>query len=148
MQTIDTIMSNIVNLRVHIAPVGFEIDRIAIPATQMKADRVWLLMHADPAKDKALGYMEKIRALLKKEKIDVNLAYTDRFDLFKILRAVREIVEKEKEENFQQARFASLDKNIIQPLLNEWKFVEVERVGRTRWIKMTQEGVGAVEFLS
>ena len=254
MQTIDTIMSNIVNLRVHIAPVGFEIDRIAIPATQMKADRVWLLMHADPAKDRALGYMEKIRALLKKEKIDVNLAYTDRFDLFKILRAVREIVEKEKdndifincssgskiqaiacmmacmmfqgktkltpyyaepqsyasvkgkqlssglkkvvklpayeihtpkqslvqalkiihehggkitkkemakladekrlivvnakEENLQQARFASLDKNIIQPLLNEWKFVEVERVGRTRWIKMTQEGLGAVEFLS
>ncbi|OLD31762.1 MAG: hypothetical protein AUI61_04255 [Thaumarchaeota archaeon 13_1_40CM_2_39_13_2] len=60
----------------------------------------------------------------------------------------RLIVVNAKEENFQQARFASLDKNIIQPLLNEWKFVEVERVGRTRWIKMTQEGVGAVEFLS
>ena len=32
MDTIDTIMKNIVNLRIHIAPVGFEIDRIIIPA--------------------------------------------------------------------------------------------------------------------
>ena len=247
-------MSHIVNLRIHIAPVGFEIDRIALPARQMRADRVWLLMHGDKTKDRAIGYMEKIRAQLKKEKIDVHIAYTNRFDLFKILKAVREIVEKEKdndifincssgskiqaiacmmacmmfqgktkltpyyaepvsyasvkgeqlssglktvvklpayeihtpklilvqalsiinehggkitkkdmasladekklivvnakEENFQQARFASLDKNIIQPLLHEWKFIEVERIGRTRWIRMTPEGRGAVEFLS
>ncbi|MGI0068725.1 MAG: DUF6293 family protein, partial [Nitrosopumilaceae archaeon] len=246
MQTIHTVMSNIANLRVHIAPVGFEIDRIAIAAKQMKADRVWLLMHGDPTKDRAQGYMEKIRSQLKKEKIEVHIGYTDRFNLFKILRSVREITEKEKdndifincssgskiqaiacmmacmmfqgktrltpyyaepesyasvkgeqlstglktvvklpafeihtpkpalvqalkiikehggkitkkemakladekkliiinakEENFQQARFASLDKNIIQPLQNEWKFVEVERIGRTRWIKMTPEG--------
>ncbi len=252
MQTIHT-MTNIANLRVHIAPVGFEIDRIAIAAKQMKADRVWLLMHGDPAKDRAQGYMEKIRYQLKKEKIEVHIGYTDRFNLFKILKSVREITEKEKEndifincssgskiqaiacmmacmmfqgrtrltpyyaepesyasvkgeqlstglktvvklpafeihtpkpalvqalklikehggkitkkemakladekkliiinakeENFQQARFASLDKNIIQPLQNEWKFVEVERIGRTRWIKMTSEGDGAVEFL-
>jgi hypothetical protein len=57
------------------------------------------------------------------------------------------IVVNAKEENFQQARFASLDKNIIQPLQNEWKFIEIERIGRTRWIKTTPEGQGAVEFL-
>ncbi len=254
MQTIHTIMSTIANLRIHIAPVGFEIDRIAIAAKQMRADRVWLLMHEDPAKDRAQGYMEKIRSQLKKEKIEAQIEYTDRFNLFTILKSVREIVEKEegndifvncssgskiqaiacmmacmmfqgktrltpyyaepesyasvkgeqlstglknvvklpayeihtpkpvlvqalkiikehggkitkkemakladekklivvnaKEENFQQARFASLDKNIIQPLLNEWRFIEVERIGRTRWIKMTPEGNGAVEFLS
>lgn len=244
----------IVNLRVHIAPVGFEIDRIAIPARQMKADKVWLLMHGDPAKDRARGYMEKIKAQLKKEKIEVYTEYSDRFDIFKILKSVRGIVEKEqsndifvncssgskiqaiacmmacmmfrgrnkltpyyaeperyssvkgeqlssgiktvvklpayeihtprpalvqalkiikeqggritkkemarlaeekklivvnaREENFQQARFASLDKNIIQPLLMEWKFIDVERIGRTRWIKITTEGSSAVEFLS
>ncbi len=254
MHTIHTIMSKIVNLRVHVAPVGFEIDRIAIPAKQMKADRVWLVMHEDVSKDRAQGYMEKIKAQLKKEKIEVKIAYSDRSDLFKLLRTLREIVQDEngndifvncssgskiqaiacmmacmmfqgktkltpyyaepesyssvrgeqlssglksvvklpayeihtpkpilvqalkiikdgngkmtkkemaklafekklisvhaKEENFQQARFASLDKNIIQPLLNEWKFIEVERIGRTRWIKITQEGLGAVEFLS
>ena len=253
MITIHTNMNKIVNLRVHVAPVGFEIDRIAIPAKQMKADRVWLLMHEGPSKDQAQGYMEKIRTQLKKEKIEVQIAHSNRFDLFNILKALREIVQKEdgndifvncssgskiqaiacmmacmmfqgktkltpyyaepesyssvkgeqlssglksvvklpayeihtpkpvlvqalkiirenggkitkkemariasekklimvnaREENFQQARFASLDKNIIQPLVNEWKFVEVERVGRTRWIKTTPEGLGAVEFL-
>ena len=254
MQTIHTVMSKIVNLRVHVAPVGFEIDRIAIPAKQMKADRVWLVMHDEVSKDRAHGYMEKIRTQLKKEKIEVKITYSNRSDLFKLLRTLREIVENEqgndifvncssgskiqaiacmmacmmfhektkltpyyaepesyssvrgeqlssglksivkmpayeihtpkpilisalkiikeaggkitkkemaktaydkkllvihaKEENFQQARFASLDKNIIQPLVNEWKFIEVERIGRTRWIKITQEGLGAVEFLS
>ncbi|MDE1769224.1 MAG: hypothetical protein KGI28_01545 [Thaumarchaeota archaeon] len=252
MVTIHTNMS-IVNLRVHVAPVGFEIDRIAIPAKQMKADRVWLLMHEEPSKDRAQGFMEKIKAQLKKEKIEVQVSHSNRFDLFKLLRALKNIVQKEegndifvncssgskiqaiacmmacmmfqgktkltpyyaepesyssvkgeqlssglksivklpayeihtpkpvlvqalkiiqenggkitkkemakichekkiivvnaKEENFQQARFASLDKNIIQPLQNEWKFIEIERIGRTRWIKTTPEGLGAVEFL-
>lgn len=254
MQTIHTMMTSLTNLRIHIAPVGFEIDRIVIPAKKMKADKVCLLMHGDPAKDKAKGYMEKIRAELKKDKIEVEVVYSDRFDLFKILKSVKEIVQKEKEngifvnlssgskiqaiacmmacmmfqgknkltpyyaepesyatvkgaqlssglktivqlpayeihtpkpvlvqalkiikeqggkitkkemarlahenklivvnareENFQQARFASLDKNIIQPLLREWKFVEIEQIGRNRWIKITPEGLGAEEFLS
>ena len=52
-----------------------------------------------------------------------------------------------REENFEQARFASLDKNIIQPLVDQWKFVEVEKVGRNRWIKITEAGSQAAEFL-
>ena len=84
MITKHTNMSNIVNLRVHVAPVGFEIDRIAIPAKQMKADRVWLLMHAEPSKDKAQAFMEKIKTQLKKEKIEVQIAHSNRFDLFKL----------------------------------------------------------------
>ncbi len=68
MITKHTNMSNIVNLRIHIAPVGFEIDRIAIPAKQMKADRVWLIMHEEPSKDRAQGFMEKIKTQLKKRK--------------------------------------------------------------------------------
>ena len=44
-------------------------------------------------------------------------------------------------------RFTSLDKNIIQPLAEEWNFVEVEKVGRNRWIKITEEGQNAAEFL-
>jgi len=65
-----------------------------------------------------------------------------------------ELAEKEnlitvnaREENYTQARFASLDKNIIQPLQEEWKFIKVEKIGRNRWIKVTQEGINAAEFL-
>ncbi|MFB1006039.1 MAG: hypothetical protein QMC57_00100, partial [Nitrosopumilus sp.] len=52
-----------------------------------------------------------------------------------------------EDENHSQARFASLDQNIIAPLEKEWKFIEVEKIGRNRWIKITQEGKDAAEFL-
>ncbi|MEM3065309.1 MAG: hypothetical protein QW177_08045 [Candidatus Nitrosotenuis sp.] len=36
-----------------------------------------------------------------------------------------------EEDNYSQARFASLDKNIIQPLLKKWKFIKVEKIGKS-----------------
>jgi hypothetical protein len=52
-----------------------------------------------------------------------------------------------QEENHSMARFASLDKNIIQPLEEQWKFIHIEKIGRNRWITLTQEGKNAIEFL-
>ena len=52
-----------------------------------------------------------------------------------------------EESNYSQARFASLDKNIIASLEKDWKFIEIEKIGRNRWIKITQEGRNAAEFL-
>ena len=52
-----------------------------------------------------------------------------------------------REQNFTQARFASLDKNIVQPLVETWGFVKVEKIGRNRWLKMTEDGDHAAEFL-
>lgn len=43
--------------------------------------------------------------------------------------------------------FCKLDKNIIQPLEEEWKFVEVEKIGRSRYVKITEAGSNAAEFL-
>jgi len=51
-------------------------------------------------------------------------------------------------ENRDQASFASLDSKIIRPLEEQWKFVEVEKIGRNRWIKITKDGLNAAEFLS
>ena len=253
MSTIATIMANIANLRVHIAPVGFEVERVVIPAKNMKADKVWLLVHDNPSEDKGLPYIEQIKNELKKQKIKVEISSVNRLDLFQIIRAVKEIVEKEKDndvyinvasgskihaiacmmasmifnesqnikpfyaeaeryaafegkqqsfgvkkmmplptyeihkpkselvgalkiikeqggkirkkemaelaeqnglivvkakrENFEQSRYASLDKNIIQPLLDDWKFVQVEKIGRNRWIKITEAGSNAAKFL-
>lgn len=246
-------MSNLSTLRVHIAPVGFEIDRVVMPARQMKADKVWLLVHEKPNEDKALSYIEKIQKQLQKEHVIVEKERHDRLDLFKIIRSVKNIIEAEegntvyvnlasgskiqaiacmmacmmfseenniipfyaeaerypgfegkqlsygiknlmqipayqihtprpelisalriireqggrltkkqmaeiaeesglisvnaREENLTQARFASLDKNIIQPLENQWKFIKTEKVGRNRWISITQDGANASEFL-
>jgi len=252
MHTIDTIMSTAQNLRVHIAPVGFEIDRIVQAAKKRKADKVWLLVHENKSEDKARSFVEKIQKQLKKANIEVAIEYHNRLDLFKIIKSIKEIIEKEKgnnvyvnlasgskiqaigsmmacmmfnseknvypfyveakeylgfkepistgikdikdippyeiqipekkhiqalqlikekggrltkkemakladengiisinaeENNYSQARFASLDKNIIQPLVEKWKFIKVEKVGRTRWIEITEEGKNAAEFL-
>ena len=85
-------MSSLVNPRVHIAPVGFEIDRIVIPAKEMKADIVYLIMHSNVSIDKSTKYAEKIRDLLKKSKIKTDVVYADRNNLLDIVKAVKEII--------------------------------------------------------
>jgi len=253
MHTIDTIMTGNVKLRVHIAPVGFEIDRVVQPALEMRADKVYLLRHNNHSVDKSGPYLEKIEKKLKHKNIPVKVIEADRFRLFSIIKVIKETIQSEqendiyvniasgskihavgcmmacmifddrtninpyyamaeeypvfkgkeqqtygvkeiyslptyqlrtpnykllgaleiihekkkitkkeraalaeenelinvgaKEENFDQARFASLDKNIIQPLENEWGFVETEKIGRNRWLKLSKEGEFAAEFL-
>ena len=73
---------SITKLRVHIAPVGFEIDRVVLSAKMAKADKVWLLVHDNPSEDKATPFIDKITKLLKKEKIKVEIARANRTDLF------------------------------------------------------------------
>ena len=243
-------------LRVHIAPVGFEIDRITIAAKEMRADKVWLIGHSNFSEDDARPFQDEIKKILKKNNIEVKLTYANRFKLFDIVKTVKEIIFEEKEnkneiylnvasgskihsvglmmacmifdersdihpfyaqakqylhtniskpltkgikeihhlptyrimtpklehllalkiikendgkikkkdmaekaenanlitinakpDNFSQARFASLDKNIISPLEKNWKYIETKKVGRTRWIQLTDEGKFACEFL-
>ena len=241
------------NLRIHVAPVGFETDRIVLSAKKRRADRVYLMVHQNPSQDKAGHFIRKAQDTLKKENIEVVIEPHDRLDLFEIIKSIKQIIVKEEgnniyvnlasgskiqaiagmmacmmfnekknvfpfyveakeytgfkkqeistgikelidlpsyeiqkpeqkhidalklisendgrltkkmmaeladngglisvnaeKENYSQARFASLDKNIIQPLLVHWKFIEEEKIGRTRWIKMTQEGQNAAKFL-
>jgi hypothetical protein len=96
MHTVDTIMAKIAKLRVHIAPVGYEIDRVVLPAKQERADRVWLLVHENKSDDKATPFVAKIIKQLEKLRIEVIEESHDRQDLFKIIRAIKNILEKEK----------------------------------------------------
>jgi len=254
MHTVDTIMAKIAKLRIQIAPVGYEIDRIVLPAKQEKADRVWLLLHDNKSEDKATPFIIKIKKQLEKINVDIKEEYHNRRDLFQIIRSVKNIIEQEEgneiyvnlasgskiqaigtmmacmmfnedsnihpfyveakyypgfdvkkpvstgikdiqdipqysiktpdekliqalkilkenngeitkkkmaeiaeesglisinpksEENRSMVRFTSLEKNIVQPL-EEWNFVNVIKKGRNRWIKITQEGANASEFL-
>ncbi|MGY5151886.1 MAG: HFX_2341 family transcriptional regulator domain-containing protein [Candidatus Nitrosopumilus sp. bin_6a] len=247
-------MTNLATFRVHIAPLGFEVDRITIPLKQTKADKLWLLAHDNRSDDLSAPYLEKIKKECKKLGVEVKIAYSDRLSIFKAIKSIKDIIEEEKnnyiyvnvasgskiqaiacmmacmvlkncdnlkpfyaqpekyaafegkqqsfgikdtialptyeiqtpkpkllaalkivfeqkgqkmtkkdmakiaeeqgiitinseEKNHSQARFASLDKNIIAPLEKEWKFIEIEKIGRNRWIKITEEGQNAAEFL-
>ncbi|MCZ6581802.1 MAG: DUF6293 family protein, partial [Thaumarchaeota archaeon] len=81
------------------APVGFEIDRIVLPAKKRKADKVYLMIHENPSVDKAGPFVEKIKKQLKKANIEVVTASHDRLDLYKIIKSIKEIIEKEKGNN-------------------------------------------------
>jgi Family of unknown function (DUF6293) len=84
-------------LRVHIAPVGFEVDRIVLPAVRKKADRVWLITeNPSHQEDKGSPYAKSITRKLKESNIDCQQASADRIDLFDMLRALRTIIMCEK----------------------------------------------------
>ena len=244
-------MPNLTNLRIHIAPVGYEIDRIVLPAKKMRADKVFLLVHENPSEDKATKFYDSIDKKLQKLNIETEKVHHNRLDLFQIIKSVKQLIELQKDnsiyvnlasgskiqsvacmmacqmfndnsnvspyyveareytgflgeaiskgikeiqvvpsyeikkpepkliqalkiikendgklskkemariclksklitihaENESQATFASLDQNIISPLEKKWGFIEVEKIGRTRWIKITDEGSNASEFL-
>lgn len=95
----DTIIPELESLRVHIAPVGFEIDRVVIPAKRLKADKVWLLIHDNPAEDKAAPFVKKIKSELKKSKIKSATISSDRMNLFAIIKSIRGIIEEERGNN-------------------------------------------------
>ena len=95
MHTVDTIMSEMMKLRVHIAPVGFEIDRVVIPAIKMKADKVYLLRHNDYSEDKSGPYLDKIVKKLEKVNIKTKTIGVNRYRLFGIIKVVKEIIQNE-----------------------------------------------------
>ena len=96
MHTIDTIMSKIATFRVHIAPLGFEIDRIVLPLKETKADKLWLLVHEKTAEDKSGPYLEKIKKDCKKIGVELKISYADRLNMFKIIKSVKEIIAEEE----------------------------------------------------
>ena len=53
MHTIHTKMTNLATFRVHIAPLGFEIDRIVIPLKQTKADKLWIISNDSRPNDQS-----------------------------------------------------------------------------------------------
>ena len=59
----------------------------------------------------------------------------------------KKIIEIGSKDNYEQARFTSLDKNIIKPLKDNWKFVKEDKIGRTRWVEITPEGKNILDIL-
>jgi hypothetical protein len=86
--------------RIHIAPVGFEKDRVVLPLQQMSADRIYLIIEKNQNEDKGLIYLENVQKYIKKLKLkcEVNLVHSNVIerDLFSALYVYRGIIEKEQ----------------------------------------------------
>jgi len=90
MDSLDTIMK--IKQRIHIAPVGFEIDRIVLPAVDYKADKVYLLVHDKKNEDKAGSYIDSVIKELKKHKIESEKVLVDWRDVESITKTTRQLL--------------------------------------------------------
>ena len=78
--------------RIHIAPVGFEVDRIVLPAIEMKADKVYLLIHDNKSEDKASLWIKDVKKELKNNKIETEIVYANWRDIDSITKSVRNLL--------------------------------------------------------
>jgi CRISPR locus-related DNA-binding protein len=85
-----------VKLRVHIAPIGFEVERITSPLKTMKADRVYLISQFRD--EKATKFIAEIKNKIGVEcpGLEVLEDKTDLWDLFSCMKKFREIMNEEK----------------------------------------------------
>ncbi len=82
------------NLRVHIAPVGFHVNRVTEPIIRERADKVYLVTHH--SHDRAAKYLEKIIKILRREKlVSIEKVTTDIWDLFECLNSYKRIMQRE-----------------------------------------------------
>ena len=88
-------MVKLYSKRIQIAPVGFEIDRVVIPAKKEKAEKVYLMVHKNRTEDKATKYAAEIQKKLKAAKIETELVYCDWQNIEEITRVARDLILKE-----------------------------------------------------
>ncbi|WP_415382875.1 DUF6293 family protein [Halosimplex sp. TS25] len=75
--------------RVHLIPVGYENDRIVLPAVRLRADRVVLLHYEDETDHPS--YAETVRERLDDEGIDHETVPCDIFDFYDSIGTVAEL---------------------------------------------------------
>jgi hypothetical protein len=82
--------------RVHIAAVGFEVERVTDPVAADRADRVYLLTRRE--RDAAAPFVDEVVRRLEKAPwpVEVRLARTDLWDVFGALSSLRAIFEAER----------------------------------------------------
>ena len=85
-------MVEIYRKRIQIAPVGFEVDRVVLPAIREKAERVYLMVHNNRSEDKATKYAAAIQKKLKAANIDTKIIYCDWQDIESITREARDLI--------------------------------------------------------
>ena len=82
--------------RIHVAAVGFEVERVVEPILKERADRVYLLTRAGP--DQAKPFVTEVRRRLAAADrgLDVRVEATAIWDVFGVLGQLRRIFEAER----------------------------------------------------
>lgn len=85
------------NLRVHIAPLGFEVERITEPIIRERADKLYVIKRSNDVEGE--NYLEEVRATLQlaRKDIEIEEIRSEIWDLFDILNKFKRIFAKESE---------------------------------------------------
>jgi hypothetical protein len=84
--------------RVHIVPLGYEFERVTVPAIRMRADRVYLIYHEGDDPEERPSYYDDIHDDLRAAGIDVDdNNVCNIFDLYDTLRTVAELIQANRE---------------------------------------------------
>lgn len=84
--------------RVHISPLGYEKDRVAIPAIENNADIVYLIEHDEPENEKPSYHIE-LREEIQAEGIELIQKRCDIFDMYSVLGEVAEILFQHRDDD-------------------------------------------------
>jgi hypothetical protein len=97
----ETIITNIttpnVPLRTHIAPVGFEVDRIVLPAIKMRAERVILVVN-ESSQDKAERFYKEVRKSLENARITTEIVKVPFFNLMENIKLYTELIKNNRDQ--------------------------------------------------
>ena len=81
--------------RVHIAPLGYEYERIVLPTLNQKADRAVLIDYRDD--EERLPYHEQVRSDLREAGITVESREADIFSLYDSIGTVARLIRENSE---------------------------------------------------
>ncbi len=100
------------NARIHVAAVGFEVERITRPIELDRADRVYLLTRAE--RDAAAPFVDEVARRLARAPwpIDVRIVRTDLWDVFGALASLRQIFEQEDRADRSRANQVPIRVNV------------------------------------
>lgn len=132
-------MTKKAKLRVHVCPIGFEVDRIVKSAINLKAERVWLIVEENETKEKGKKFIKEVASTLKKSKIEVEYERVVRDDLFDNLRGILDILKREKDNHIHVnvsagSKIQAIAGMMICMMFKEYKatpyYVEPEKYGK------------------
>ncbi|WP_225333357.1 HFX_2341 family transcriptional regulator domain-containing protein [Halomicrobium urmianum] len=84
--------------RIHVAPLGFEFDRILLPALEYSADRVVLLEYIASDIERP-PYHDELAVALEEEGIDCERRECNIFDLYESVAIIAEIASEHRDHN-------------------------------------------------
>lgn len=98
--------------RIHIAPVGFEVERVTQPILEERADRVYLLTRSED--DAAAPYLEEVVRRLRAapHPVDVRVERTEIWNVFGALGLLRRLFEQERRTDRREPNVVPIRVNV------------------------------------